>query len=239
VLSNLATAGAVTVAASLAYHCYAPTSQLYGRTLTRCPEANQLALTFDDGPNDVHTEHLLEVLGRHKVKATFFLIGRFVAMRPQVARAIAEGGHLIANHTYSHPNLLFLSRSQVLRELSDCSKAIADATGVDARFFRPPFGARRPAVLQEAREFGLEPVMWDVTCFDWRRTTADRVEAHARKRIERDRGRGHIVLMHDGGHTDMGVDRSHTVEATESLIQRYKDDYQFRRIDEIQLDHPA
>jgi peptidoglycan/xylan/chitin deacetylase (PgdA/CDA1 family) len=239
VLSNLATAGAVTAAAWLAYNCYAPTSQLYGPTLTGCPDANQLALTFDDGPNDVHTERLLGVLARHQVKATFFLIGRFVAMRPQVARAIAEAGHLIANHTYSHPNLLFLSRSQVLRELSDCSKAITDATGVDARFFRPPFGARRPAVLQEAREFGLEPVMWDVTCFDWRRTTADRVEAHARKRIERDRGRGHIVLMHDGGHTGMGVDRAHTVEATERLIQRYEGNYQFRRIDEIRLTSPA
>jgi peptidoglycan-N-acetylglucosamine deacetylase len=173
------------------------------------------------------------------VKATFFLIGRFVTIRPQVARAITEAGHLIANHTYSHPNLLFLSRSQVLRELSDCSKAIADATGVDTRFFRPPFGARRPAVLKAAREFGLEPVMWDVTCFDWKRTTADRVEAHARKRIERERGRGHIVLMHDGGHTGMGADRAHTVEATERVIQRYKGDHQFRRIDEIQLTPPA
>jgi peptidoglycan/xylan/chitin deacetylase (PgdA/CDA1 family) len=239
VLSNLATAGGVSAAAWLAYNCYAPTSQLYGRTLTRCSEANQLALTFDDGPNDVHTENLLEVLARHEVKATFFLIGRFVAMRPQVARAIAEAGHLIGNHTYTHPNLLFLSPSRMLTELSECSKAIADATGVHPRFFRPPFGARRPAVLQTVRDFGLEPVMWDVTCFDWKRTTADRVEAHARKRIERDRGRGHIVLMHDGGYTGMGVHRAHTVEATERVIQRYKCDYHFRRIDEIQPDHPA
>ena len=238
-LSNLATAAAVSAAAWFAYNCYAPTSQLYGRTLTRCPEANQLALTFDDGPNDVHTERLLEVLARHEVKATFFLIGRFVTMRPQVARAISEAGHLIANHTYSHPNLLFLSRSRVLSEFSECSKAIADATGVHARFFRPPFGARRPAVLQAAREFGLKSVMWDVTCFDWRRTTADRVEAHARKRIERDRGRGHIVPMHDGGHTGLGADRAHTVEATERLIQRYKARYQFRRIDEIEPTLPA
>jgi peptidoglycan/xylan/chitin deacetylase (PgdA/CDA1 family) len=239
VLSNLATAGAVSAAAWFGYNCYAPTSQLYGRTLTRCPEANQLALTFDDGPNDVHTERLLEVLALHEVRATFFLIGRFVRMRPQVARAIAEAGHLIANHTYSHPNLLFLSRSRVLTELSECSKAISDATGVRTRFFRPPFGARRPTVLRTARELGLEPVMWDVTCFDWKRTTADRVETHARKRIECDRRRGHIVLMHDGGHTGMGADRTHTVEATERLIQRYKGAYQFRRIDQIQLDHPA
>jgi peptidoglycan-N-acetylglucosamine deacetylase len=239
VVSTLGIAGAVTGAAWLAYNCYSPTSQLYGRTLTRCPEANQLALTFDDGPNDIHTERLLEVLARHEVTATFFLIGRFVAMRPHVARAIAEAGHLVANHTYSHPNLLFVSRSRMLAELSDCSKAIADATGVDARFFRPPFGARRPAVLQTARDFGLKPVMWDVTCFDWRRTTADAVERHARKRIERDGGCGHIVLMHDGAHLGMGANRAHTVEATERVIQRYKARCQFRRIDEIQSDRRA
>jgi peptidoglycan-N-acetylglucosamine deacetylase len=239
VVSTLGITGAVTGAGWLAYNCYSPTSQLYGRTLTRCPEANQLALTFDDGPNDIHTERLLEVLARHEVTATFFLIGRYVAMRPHVARAIAEAGHLVANHTYSHPNLLFVSRSRMLAELSDCSKAIADATGVDARFFRPPFGARRPGVLQTARDFGLNPVMWDVTCFDWRRTTADAVERHARKRIERGGGRGHIVLMHDGAHTGMGANRAHTVGATEQVIQRYKARYQFRRIDEIQFDRSS
>lgn len=75
--------------------------------------------------------------------------------------------------------------------------------------------------------------MWDVTCFDWLRTTSDSVERHARNRIECDHSRGHIILLHDGGHTGIGADRAHSIEATERLIQRYKGAYQFRRIDEI------
>jgi peptidoglycan/xylan/chitin deacetylase (PgdA/CDA1 family) len=227
-------AGAGLAAAGyLAYNCYSPTSQLYGATLSHCSDPKHLALTYDDGPNDSYTERLLEVLARHDVKATFFLIGRFVAARPHLARAVADAGHLLGNHTYTHPNLLLLSRRQMRQQLSDCSKVIADATSIQPRFFRPPFGARRPAVLQTASELGLKPVMWDVTCFDWRHTSADAIERHTTKRLERNGSQGHIILLHDGGHTRLGVDRQHTVEATERLISRYKSDHCFRRIDQI------
>jgi peptidoglycan/xylan/chitin deacetylase (PgdA/CDA1 family) len=87
--------------------------------------------------------------------------------------------------------------------------------------------------LQTARELGLEPVMWDVTCFDWRPTTVDAVEEHATKRLEKNRAQGHIILLHDGGHSRLGVDRHQTVEATERLISRYKRNRCFRRIDQI------
>lgn len=226
--------GAIATAGYLAYHAYSPTSQLFGATLPRCPNPRDLALTYDDGPNDVHTERLLEILARHEVKASFFLIGRFVKMRPQIARSIVSAGHLVANHTVNHPNLLLASRSNVAHELSNCSNIIADCTGVMPRFFRPPFGTRRPAVLSIARDLGLEPVMWDVTCFDWRRTTTDAVERHARKRIERNRNYGHIILFHDGGHTGLGANRAPSVEATERLILRYKDTHRFCRIDQMQ-----
>jgi len=221
-------------AAWLAYNCYSPTSQLYGRTITHCANPKHLALTYDDGPNDVHTERLLDVLARHDVKATFFLIGKFVIARRQIARAIVAAGHLVANHTTTHPSLLFQSRAEVREQLSDCSKAISDVTGVAPRFFRPPFGARRPAVLQVARELELEPVMWSATCYDWRTAaTAESIERHARKAIERDRRRGHIILLHDGSHFGIGGDRAQSVKATDALIYRYGKQYQFRRVNEI------
>ena len=232
-ISELGGVGAVAVASWLAYNCYSPTSQLYGRTLTHCPDSRHLALTYDDGPNDPYTGRLLDVLARHEVRATFFLIGRFVRMRPQIARSIVDAGHLVANHTESHPNLLLLSRKLMIKELSDCSKAIAGATGIAPRFFRPPFGARRPAVLQVARELGLEPVMWNVTCYDWGTTTAEAVERRAIKGIKRVQAGGHIILMHDGGHQGMGVDRQPTVEATERIVARYKNTHSLCRIDEI------
>ena len=232
-LTQVALAGAAAGAGYLAYHCYSPTSQLYGKTLAHAANPLHLALTYDDGPNDLHTERLLEVLARQEVKATFFVIGRFVSARPQIARAIVAAGHLLGNHTASHPNLLLRSQSQILSELSEGSKIILDVTGVQPRYFRPPFGARRPAVLSVARELGLLSVMWDTTCYDWRAINADVVENNARRRIDSDHSQGHIILLHDGGHTGLGADRSHTVTASERLIQRYKGTYEFRTVDQI------
>lgn len=234
-IAKTISAGVAGLAAAtyFAYHCYSPTSQLYGATLNHCSDPAHLALTYDDGPNDIHTERLLDVLARHEVKATFFLIGKFVVARPHLARAIVSAGHLLGNHTYTHPNLLLLTRAQIRRQLSDCSNAIGDATGSEVRFFRPPFGARRPAVLQVCNELRLIPVMWDITCFDWRQTTADAVERRAIKGVERNHRQGHIFLLHDGGHAKLGMDRAHTVHASERLISRYEKNYSFRRIDEI------
>src|SRR4051812_10062814 len=86
------------------YHTMSPTSQLYGRTfLGEGRGSKRLALTFDDGPNDPHTRQLLDVLAKHQVKATFFVIGKFVKQRPDIVRAVVDAGHVIGNHTYSHP----------------------------------------------------------------------------------------------------------------------------------------
>ena len=121
----------------------APGSQLYGRTLTHGGDPSQMALTFDDGPNDPHTLRLLDVLAKHGAKATFFLIGKYVRQRPEIARAILAAGHEIGNHTYSHPNLIFVSASRLRQELEDCGKALEDALGV--KLFFIPTSLRRPA----------------------------------------------------------------------------------------------
>ncbi|HEX3155243.1 MAG TPA: polysaccharide deacetylase family protein, partial [Candidatus Angelobacter sp.] len=106
------------------YATMAPASQLYGRTLTHGNDSSQMALTFDDGPNDPHTLHLLDVLARHNAKATFFLIGKYVRQRPDIARDILAAGHEIGNHTDSHPNLILVSAARLLQELAHCSDAL-------------------------------------------------------------------------------------------------------------------
>src|ERR1700704_779398 len=118
------------------YATMAPGSQLYGRTLTHGSDPQQMALTFDDGPNDPHTMQLLDVLARHNAKATFFLIGKYVRQRPEIARAILAAGHEIGNHTDSHPNLIFVSADRLRRELDDCRKSLEDALGTRATLFR-------------------------------------------------------------------------------------------------------
>ncbi len=212
------------------YSAMAPTSQLYGSTLVRGANSRQLALTFDDGPNDPHTLKLLEVLAQHGVRATFFMIGRYVQQRPQIAREVAQAGHAIGNHTFTHPNLIFCSDMQTRIQLAECNRAIEDVAGQTPKLFRPPFGGRRPRTLRIARELGLTPAMWNVTGWDWNAHSSEAVERKVSKQI---RG-GDVVLLHDGSHRQLGLDRSYTVAATARLVTRYKSEgYQFVTISEI------
>lgn len=210
---------AAAAAAAAGYQSMAPTGQWYGRTFTgQARGSRQIALTYDDGPNDPHTLRLLEVLAKHDARATFFLIGRYVRHRPDIAVEIVKAGHSVGNHTFTHPLLIFKSNAEIRKELSECHAALSDAVGEHSNLFRPPFGGRRPAVLRIARELGLEPVMWNVTGYDWNAPPASVIEQKVEKQI-RD---GDVVLLHDGGHIEMGADRSQTVLATDHLIPRYK-----------------
>jgi len=212
-----------------------PTSQVYGRTFIGLERGSPyVALTYDDGPNDPWTLRLLEVLDRHSVKATFFVLGRFVQQKPQIVRALAAAGHVIANHSWDHPRLIFASNSELRRQVEQTQSAIFDACGLTPSLFRPPYGGRRPGTLSAVRKLGLEPIMWNVTCYDWKATSADKVVAHAQRQI---RG-GDVILMHDGDQRAMGADRRHTVQATERLIAQHKaDGRQFVTIPEM-MDKP-
>ena len=217
VLTGAATAALV----AAGYQSMAPTGQWYGRTFTGAARGSrQLALTYDDGPNDPHTLRLLEVLAKHGSHATFFLIGRYAQQRPDIVREIVNAGHVVGNHTFTHPLLIFKSPAEIRRELTDCRNAIQDAVGDHSNLFRPPFGGRRPRVLRIARELGLEPIMWNVTGYDWNAPPAAVIE----RKVSRCVRGGDVILLHDGGHKQLGADRSQTVQATDHLITRYKSD---------------
>ncbi len=209
----------------------APTGQWFGHAFTGLGRGSkQLALTYDDGPNDPHTQHLLDVLARHQVHATFFLIGRYVQQRPDVVRELIKAGHVVGNHTFTHPLLIFKSAREVRAQLESCNRALTDAVGEHSNLFRPPFGGRRPAVLRMARQMGLEPIMWNVTGYDWNATSAEQIERKVTRQV---RG-GDVILLHDGGHRDFGADRSYTITATDRLISRYKSEgYEFVTIPEM------
>jgi len=212
----------------------APRSQLYGRTLTHGSDPAQMALTYDDGPNDPYTLRLLDVLARHNARATFFLIGRYVRQRPDIARTIQSAGHTIGNHTDTHPNLIFLSPDRVRQELDQCRKALEDAIGSPAPLFRPPFGGRRPAVLKAASALGFTTVMWSITGFDWSAKSSEPIVRKVTEQIEHPRRpRSEIVLLHDGGHLAFGADRGFTVHATEAILTRYSSTKKFVAVPEL------
>jgi len=211
-----------------------PEGQWYGRSLVGLPRGSRkLALTYDDGPNDPHTLRLLEVLGRHGVHATFFLIGRYVTKRPDIVRELVNLGHVVGNHTFSHPNLIFVSARRTRMELERCQQALADAVGTPGLLFRPPFGGRRPATFRVARQLGLEPVMWRVTGWDWK----EKGERYIEQKVQQQVRGGDVILLHDGGPEAFGADRSQTVMATDRLIARYKSEgYEFVTVAQMMLE---
>jgi peptidoglycan/xylan/chitin deacetylase (PgdA/CDA1 family) len=213
----------------------APAGQWYGESFVRLPRgAKQIALTYDDGPNDPHTFRLLEVLTKHNAHATFFLIGSFVEQRPDIARELVNAGHAIGNHTFTHPNLIFTSGAETRSQLERCQQAVVQATGQTPRLFRPPFGGRRPGTFQIARSFGLEPIMWSVTGYDWNAPPAERIV----KRVAANTSGGDVILLHDGSHLGMGGDRAQTVIATDQLLTRWKSaGYEFATIPEMMADN--
>ena len=225
------TAAAAAAATAAGYQTMSPTGQWYGRTFAGGQRGTkQIALTFDDGPNGPHTLRLLEVLAKHGVKATFFMIGSYVRQQPEIARAVAQGGHVIGNHTFSHPRLIFKTAEETRAELVECRSALQDAIGVHSNLFRPPFGGRRPATLRVVRQLGLQPVMWNVSGEDWKAPTAEAIENEVARQI---RG-GDVVLLHDGSHRGMGAERTRTVAATEGLIPRLRDQgYEFVTVEEM------
>jgi peptidoglycan/xylan/chitin deacetylase (PgdA/CDA1 family) len=214
---------ATAVAGGAVWAALSAESQIFGRTLVAPPRPADFALTFDDGPNPGATPQLLEVLARAEVKATFFLIGGFVRQCPGLVREIAAAGHLVGNHTMTHPWLAWHSEGRIRRELGEANAALEDVLGERVRYFRAPHGARRPAVLRTVREMGMIPVQWNVICSDWKPIGVDGIVKNAVNGVERNqrRGFGTDMVLHDGGHTGLGAKRMDTVRAVERLLERY------------------
>jgi peptidoglycan-N-acetylglucosamine deacetylase len=213
-------AGGVCAAAGIfAWGATVPSSQMFGRTVCHTGDGSCMALTFDDGPNPATTSHLLDLLERYQVPATFFLIGRHVRAVPSLAKEILERGHALGNHTESHPSLALLSSSGITEELDRCDEAISSATGVTPSWMRPPYGFRNPLLNGIVVRRGNAGVaMWNVMAHDWKPQRAEPVI----QRLRRARG-GDIVLLHDGDHRALNGDRRHLVKALEYWLPRWKD----------------
>jgi peptidoglycan-N-acetylglucosamine deacetylase len=210
-------------AGGCAYAAMAPRSQIFGDTLIAPKGRGQIALTFDDGPNPACTPQLLDLLAKHRAHATFFLIGKHATEEPYLTRYIADAGHVIGNHTWSHPNLALTSPKKVREELKQTKHVLEHITGTPVRFFRPPYGARRPDVLEAARDLGMTPVMWNAMTDDWRERSAERIFQRLSEKIDAlgRRGLAANVVLHDGGPERLGIDREPSIEAAKLLLERY------------------
>jgi cellulose synthase/poly-beta-1,6-N-acetylglucosamine synthase-like glycosyltransferase/peptidoglycan/xylan/chitin deacetylase (PgdA/CDA1 family) len=188
--------------------------------------ARTIALTFDDGPDPAWTPRVLDVLAKHHVPATFFVIGSEVARHPELARRIAAEGHEIGAHTFTHPDLARLPAWRKQLECSQTQLAIAYATGRGTSLLRPPYSSTADALTDDdyatVRAVGAQgylTVLDDLDSEDWKRPGVDRIVRNATPHGDR----GAVVLFHDAG-----GDRSQTVAALDRLIpQLQQDGYKF------------
>jgi peptidoglycan/xylan/chitin deacetylase (PgdA/CDA1 family) len=164
----------------------------------------RVALTFDaEHPDRPHrtggTERVLDLLDAEKVKATFFLQGRWVEAYPDVAREVARRGHLIGNHSFYHARMPLLSAAGLATDIRAAERAIVAATGVDPRpWFRCPFGAGSddPRVRAGIERLGYHETHWDVEGADWRRSRRGRGMARQMIADTVARGDGAVILLH-------------------------------------------
>ncbi|MGC0417580.1 polysaccharide deacetylase family protein [Embleya sp. AB8] len=180
----------------------------------------RVAVTFDDGPHPVNTPEVLRVLRRHRVRATFCVVGTEVEKYPELLEAIHDAGHLIAGHSWSHPNLQKLTPAEVTEEVERNLDAIDQVLpGLRVRWFRAPYGNWSPEVMGTLSAHGLRPLGWSVDPRDWSRPGADEI-------VDRVLGAlttGSIILNHDGG-----GNRDQTVAALEVWLPKaLADGYRF------------
>ncbi|WP_333383480.1 polysaccharide deacetylase family protein [Microcoleus sp. POL10_C6] len=186
-----------------------------------------VALTYDDGPYPPYTNQLLDILDRYQVKATFFEIGRNIEKHPEIVKMIFARGDELANHSYSHKDMMFKPQEVLLSEIEKTDKLLQEVeVKQDSISFRPPWGRRFVVLSYLLSQMHKKLIMWDVDSHDYEKTLT--AEDIANRVIDNVRS-GSIVVMHDGG-----GDRSKTVAATEMIVKDLQSKgYEFKTVSEL------
>jgi len=190
-------------------------------------EVKKVALTFDDGPDDQATPQILNILKENSVKGTFFLIGKHAQMHPDTVRRIAAEGHVLANHTWSHPNMMRLNPDQARQEIEATQELLERLTGRRTALVRLPWGTVSTDIMDLVQKDGYRVIGWSADSFDWREPRAAVTLARLKAQIHP----GAIILMHAIVFPNSnGV----TVKILPALISELKaQGYQFVTVDEL------
>ena len=179
-------------------------------------EADHVALTFDDGPHPLSTPHFLGLLDRLDLKATFFLLGRWAARSPSLVKEIASAGHELAVHGFDHRCLLARGVRSTYDDLARARDVIAEASGEQPAWFRPPYGVMTAATVSAARWLGLRPVLWTAWGEDW---TARATPETVSRTVLDDLGPGATILLHDSDVTSVPGSWRATLGAVPRIVE--------------------
>jgi peptidoglycan/xylan/chitin deacetylase (PgdA/CDA1 family) len=207
------------------------------------PGGKKIALTFDDGPSAVFTPQVLDILKKHGVKATFFLLGKNVASNKALIRRALDEGHVVGSHSWDHPSFWTLTRDQVDHQILDTEKALNDV-GVKPEFFRFPFGNSNQYALDLLKSRGYKVVGWNIDSCDWGFSKAGVLaadtnkncsgmnvqvtEAHPYLLKQLTSRNGGIVLMHD-------VQKVTAENLDQLLTELENDSYEFVQINNAEV----
>ncbi|WP_235842033.1 polysaccharide deacetylase family protein [Neobacillus fumarioli] len=188
----------------------------------------QVALTFDDGPDDVWTPQILNTLRQLNVKGTFMCVGQRIQQNPHVLQRIVREGHVAGNHTWSHPNLTKIPTNEVRRQVEATANEILRIAGVKPVLFRPPYGALNVEVIRELISLHNKIIYWDVDSLDWAGLTGPQVAANILAHVRP----GSIILQHSAG--GLGESLLDTVQALPYIVQTLRQEgYQFVTVPEL------
>jgi peptidoglycan/xylan/chitin deacetylase (PgdA/CDA1 family) len=158
------------------------------------PSKNEIVITIDAGQGERSADGILKAFSKHKLRSTFFLVGKWLEAHPLITKRIAREGHEIFNHSYSHADFTTLTAEEIKAELQKMDDALFKVAGVRTRpYFRAPFGYRNAEVNAAAAEAGFQHIYWSIDSIDWREgETGETIK----KRVLDNLHPGAIVLMH-------------------------------------------
>ncbi len=190
-------------------------------------EEKVIYLTFDAGFENGYMPNILDVLKKHDIKATFFLVGNYLETEPDLVKRMIEEGHIVGNHTYTHPDMSKISDTEAFnRELVKFEEKYKEVTGQDlVKFYRPPQGKFSESNLKQANELGYKTFFWSLAYVDWYVNDQPTKEQAFSKLIPRIHP-GAVVLLHSTSKTNS--------EILDELITKWKEmGYTFKNLDEI------
>ena len=202
----------------------------------RLVPAKLVALTFDDGPYGDATNQILDILKKNKVHATFFLLGMNVEKYPAITQRMVKEGHIIGNHSYSHSKSLSnMSKVDFEADVTHAENLITSVTGLQPRYFRPPFGKSTPSMDQQLKDMGYVVVLWDFGAGDFKQdTSSETIVARIIANTVKWKKRREIILLHDGRDVQIGYPRQNVLQALPQIIEQLKKlDYRFVTVDQI------
>ncbi len=207
-------------AATLGWSVFAPSSNVFGPVLRVLPNTSAIALTFDDGPTERSTAQILDILGEHQVRATFFVIGRNVRLAPTLVRRMAGEGHAIGNHSWDHHHLGICSfRAYWRDQIERTNQIVFDASGVRPNLFRPPMGFKTWHLAAAVRDLRMQFVGWSLRAFDTRDLAPEMIFARIVNRL---RG-GQIIMLHDGVEpARLKASQQATVRALPAILRAFR-----------------